>query len=474
MGQRMKKKHAFIMASLVIMLITSILIFRYLFSGYPFDDNKPTDNTVEMFVDVAEGDEEDDYKTAFSVIETDPRFLASDQWLIQTVTDYSLGFEPDIDSLVRYYLAAEDFKMLYLFDLRFHENLTTAEEFSIARQTAQSLARYLYEERGEDALFEPLSDTDRNGWLQSIGIERAYFDPYNGYLDEYRVISNHPLKIKSENATYNINDNFIVEDQDIESFSFDTAERIELFLYRDAFGKEYLMNWLKENAGEGFKEVAPPIRIEYLLDSSYNISTAGGGIIRLNSVWPYLHEYVHIIFPVRGREGSMIWNVEGFAEYLSEMVAPFPYAFMSREDRIKEYGFGATYFSGEQAEVAEPLIRERYLSYIETEEIISLDPRLVYDAITAVLMSDVGAYLLEGCGPRLLPINQRSINKRDQKNPGNELSYYGAASFVAWLIDIYSLETAIQIARPANPDLVSIFGKDYEELRNEWLAYLNR
>ena len=62
------------------------------------------------------------------------------------------------------------------------------------------------------------------------------------------------------------------------------------------------------------------------------------------------------------------------------------------------------------------------------------------------------------------------INGRDFDGVGAELSYNQAASLVLYLADTYGIEKVLDAYH--SQDIVSVFGKGYEELKSDWLAYL--
>ncbi|MCL1820952.1 MAG: hypothetical protein FWG36_09910 [Oscillospiraceae bacterium] len=446
----MKNKRFFVLAGLLFLL--AIGVFIYYFVVY---DNTPND-----------------YETIFNSLLEDSRLSSSEKWLATAVNQNALGGEPNVDMLANYYQTADNLNLLRLFDTRFAEQLNTDDELNIATHTAQSIARHIIDTKGADALFNPLSDIDRNVWLQSIGVEREYADPYGGYLDRYSVTDFNPLKITSNEAFYTI-EPFSFDR--VPAFEFDTAERIELFLYREAFGKEYIMNWLRENSAEGFSVVIPPVvQLQYRTDKDALTSKVGKRTITLNRTADHLHEYVHTILPLT--LGVLAWNNEGFAEYLAEFITPFSYKKEFYEILYKEYSLGDIFFFEEQSKAADALIRERYIRYTGNNDIVPLDMRSLYDAVSSVMTSDVGDFLREDCILLLKPIIQILNLQRPEAiaDPGNKLSYLEAASFIAYLCDTYSLETTIQIARKENPDMLAVFGKDYNTLLGDWIEFLNR
>jgi len=223
--------------------------------------------------------------------------------------------------------------------------------------TANSLARYIVEIRNVDALFKPLSDDYKTGWLRSIGVDREYIDPYDGYLDIYTVTGLNPLVVACSDASYRL-DTYSWDR--LPEFGFDTASRMENFLHREAHGKEYIINWLLENAGEQFQLVYYPLvrPITYNNDQSLYRSRVVGYRVYIRDVESSLHEYIHVIL-----RGPVAWQFEGLAEFLSKIV--YPYSYIKEYSEGWDYGLGANFFSREAEDEYEELLLERYRRYGE-------------------------------------------------------------------------------------------------------------
>jgi len=410
------------------------------------------------------------YVDLFSMLLLDERLESAEKWVFTAVTENARGAEPDIDILKNHYLKTDDFQLLRLFGTRFIERLNTAEELAVSTHTAVSLARFIVDERGADALFGYTSEADKSLWLSSIGVERDYIDPFNGYLDVFSVTCNDPLTITCSEAIYTLETYSFAEP----SLGFDTAERIERFLYREAHGKEYINNWLRENVVENISLVLPPRnRITYENNSNISMSTGNFRTLRitLKHTADHLHEYIHIILTRHGQT----WQNEGISEYLSQFVYPDSYFREVCENHLDEGGrFVSMFFSSQYWDSYETIIYDHYLRFIAEDEVsYPLNIRALYDAVSAALLTDVDGSLRENGILKVKPISQ-IYPRADRSNPGNELSYIEAASFVAYLVDTYSFETTTRLLIVTDPDISSIFGKDYYELRSEWIDSLTQ
>ncbi|MCL2031643.1 MAG: hypothetical protein FWG93_08880, partial [Oscillospiraceae bacterium] len=370
----------------------------------------------------------------------DERLASAEAWVAAGVAANAAGVKPDLEILADYYRSAEELGLLRLFCTRFDESLNTAGELEIAAWTAQSLARYIEETKGFDALFEPIEDADKTGWLRRIGVERVYADPYEGYLDRYTVTGFDPLVVHCDDALY------ILEPYagSLPSLGFDTAARMETFLYREAHGKEYILDWLRANAGAEISRLLPlDSQVTYRNNPrAARSETRRGAVyksITLHNPSPHLHEYIHLI---TGR--SYLWARKGIAEYLSALVYPMSY----EADLNDEYGLGRFLADAQTEDRYGPFIRERYARYTGREAEAPFDVRALFDAVSAALASDEEGLLRQDNVFRLRPLPEvypEDLIVGQRVSPGDMMSSLEAASFIAFLTDTYAFETVIQM-----------------------------
>ena len=99
----------------------------------------------------------------------------------------------------------------------------------------------------------------------------------------------------------------------------------------------------------------------------------------------------------------------------------------------------------------------------KTDSVDTFDFRLYTDAHARVEL-DADTYKTLGYVYKL-------VNKTDCNAVGNELSYEQATSLVLYLIDNYGIEKVLEAYR--TQDIEIAFGKGYEDLKADWLVYLN-
>jgi len=446
-----------------------------------WDDAAPTINMQDPIVSAPPDDENPivgvnpatptGVAKVFSQLLEDERLSSAEHWVQAAVLLGASGTEPDIGMIAAYYGAVDDFAMLRLFATRFCKTLNSDDELAISEHTALSLAAYLIEYENVDALFEHVSDLVKTGWLHSIGVYREYIDPYEGYLDSMVITGLNPLVARTDKSSFNLN-----------TFSFraailgfDTAARMENFLFRELHAQEYILNWLQENAGDSFSFVHIPDFVRYHANSTYTRSSADPDrqVIYLNSAFGHLHEYVHIIFQdgssSKGIGGT--WRQEGLAQYLADVIYPHNYETMA----FKEYGIDR-FVSGDSLEKYGVFIYEKYSLYTGNELSYPPDIRALYDALSyALMLSDDDDEDLIRRHFIFWPINKypHASYRFEDDTLGNMLSYIEAASFIAFLADTYTFEKTLRLTN-TRVCIEDIFGKSYVELHSEWIDWLKR
>jgi len=402
-----------------------------------------------------------DPTTGFSQILADDRLQQyNNYWLQEAIILSAAGVEPDIDMLVDFYESADDFSMLRLFPTRFCKTLCSTEELMISTHTALSLANFILQKESKEALFEYITDQTRTDWLNYIGVQREYSDPYDGFLDAFTIKGLNPMIAEAHNATFNFRTYSVPHSPPL---GFDTASRMETFLYREMHGIEYISEWLNANAGEKLSFVKTPDMVTYQNGEHIRHGAAypKSQLIHLANTIGHLHEYIHIILYT-----PYGWLNEGLAVYLSEIVYPSHY----RRILFEEYGL-RVFLSDESIRKYESLIRDTYYMYTGNELSYPPDMRALIDTFSLILLFDDDDWLREYFIFRPIYILDR-LNLNGN-NIGNEMSRYEAASFVAYLTDVYSFEKLLQLAEPWAV-FESVFGKNYEELRSDWIKSLSK
>lgn len=372
---------------------------------------------------------------------------------------YVFGEEPDRDNLREYYSKTEDISVLSLFGARFYEGWNTDEEIRIAKDTATSLVSYLVEQGKEEFILSQAVTAEKNEWLKSIGVERIYENPYEfaDNLIDFSKSKEYSLIMYSDEANYYLTS--------IDSLS--TTQAVEEFIYKDYEGRKYILDYLEENAPNNFQYIQTDVKPEYFISSTEPIFggiTVTSGKITLWFPFAHLHEYVHVITGLSAG-AHKLWMNEGLAEYLSRIIYPNNYPVQvdfegitpdNLPDSPEFYRIGMQYYKDQGGK-------------FPPEEI---DRRLYMDAIVygSALESKVDESVAAGSIARIYGVNDFD------KEGGNELTYKQAASFTAYLIDEFSLDTYLDyyIGARRGESFEEVFGITYEDAKEDWIEYFQR
>lgn len=191
------------------------------------------------------------------------------------------------------YEQASDLDSLSLFIGYFIESFASEEEISLAQQTATAVTRYILEHYGIDALTREDCIAYKQEWLQSIGVDQIYMDPYAEELQDYRFSKStgYPLV-----ATTSLDHRFYLQPVD----DMKTAKDVRCFLYDAAIYSRALLALFQEEAPDYYKTIKS--RWEGQLNIFCNIGRGSyarptAGKVKLQMSYAYMFEIMHILNP---------------------------------------------------------------------------------------------------------------------------------------------------------------------------------
>lgn len=241
----------------------------------------------------------------------------------------------DIAQLKAAYEQASDLDSLSMFISYFTEPFASVEEIDLAQQTATAITRYILEHYGIDALVGKDDIAYKQEWLQSIGVDRIYSDPYAQVLQDYRFTKANGYALV---ATTSLNHRFYL--QPVEDMQ--TAKDVRIFLYEAAAYSQSLLDLFREEAPDYYKTVKS--RWEGQLNIFCN--TGGGSYVqptarkvKLQLSYAYMHELTHILHPTPKniRYATEILPYEGLCEYVSSLFPFYSNTRMCYEDVLCKY-----------------------------------------------------------------------------------------------------------------------------------------
>lgn len=241
----------------------------------------------------------------------------------------------DIAQLKAAYEQASDLDRLSMFISYFTEPFASAEESALAQQTATAITRYILEHYGIDALARKDDIAYKQGWLQSIGVDRIYSDPYAQVLQDYRFTKANGYALV---AITSLNHRFYLQPME----DMQTAKDVRIFLYEAAAYSQSLLDLFREEAPDYYKTVKS--RWEGQLNIFCN--TGGGSYVqptarkvKLQLSYAYMHELTHILHPTPKniRYATEILPYEGLCEYVSSLFPFYSNTRMCYEDVLCKY-----------------------------------------------------------------------------------------------------------------------------------------
>ena len=342
------------------------------------------------------------------------------------------------------YREAADFRQMGspdLYDLNllcFNENFALSEDVEAAKNNACYFASEYLSAHSEEEFLKLLSDS---GTVEGIGsanemLEAFYRDngvecsltgiryQYGGMFLDYAAACEYAVFYMDkdwQDQTWETNpkvsEHFLHEDYSEVRAFFECNVR-QMGQYQEFFGFDSYNNDLSVNFTNGKGDIYVPELHTTYLDSMVSLS----------------HEYIHSLMGKYCR-GQSKWNVEGFARCYDCLYNDYAYDFWNHDYNN----------AGEDSPKAK-LYVNKYIEHIGRPIDIRTDYRDFSDFITYAygMMSD----------------------------PNND--YDSGASFVAYLVDVYGKQEVFQYVLTGNSGYNAEWGKSYEELVQDWNAYLSQ
>ena len=371
------------------------------------------------------------------------------------VYEYVFDIGYNNDQIKEYLSGEENLPVLNLFYPRLFEKYSDKKDAEMFAQILASFATETIQETGlEHYLREPATEKSVNDWLRKIGSDIQYVD---GSLNctnqlEFHRDNAYGLNITCGNVTY-LSKNF--------KSSFDSVSELEDMIVWEMRTRDALEQYLREN------NVSSPM-FDPTFRLTYEFRQKMSGISRTrsmdNSALIYFynisqetltHELAHAFVGTVNED--KYWMNEGVAEFFS--MAVFPQT--SRKD--------AFYNSVRNNAIADSLCIDSYVKIQGIpEDIEEVDMSTVIDA-------HVYAYW---CGDEEMkvPILMQTLAERGSagsSDPGGEMSYWEAESFVAYLIENYSFEDTWN-CMTSDLSFEEVYGKPYNLLKKDWTLNIRK
>lgn len=371
----------------------------------------------------------------------------------------------DVAQLKAAYEQARDLDGLSLFISYFTEPFASTEEIALAQQTSTAVTRYILERYGIDALAQEDCTAYKQEWLQSMGVDRTYTDPYAHVLQDYRFTKANGYALV---ATTSLDHRFYL--QPVEDMQ--TAKDVRIFLYEAAAYSQSLLDLFHEEAPDYYQAVKS--RWEGQLNIFCN--TGGGSYVRpatrkvkLQLSYAYMHELTHILHPTPKniRYATDILPYEGLCEYVSSLFPFYNHARMCYEDVLCKYQH-----TGDAAGEGKSLNADNRKYWARVTEIYLANAAMP----ASIAEMDMSLFIHAQV---LAPMRYAEELKNSVWSyPLNRLESDGftsfqAGNFTGYLIRQSSLNTYLDYCAGVKT-FEQAFGLSFEEAKENWYIYVEQ
>ena len=368
-----------------------------------------------------------------------------------------------------YFSWSADMELLSLFPAYFTDEFTSSRERELAWQTAGWLCRFIVENYGYSALAGEVGDALKSEWLLSIGVDRAYTDPYRGALDgfSWETSTKYPLILTTQKG-----DTFYLTAL---KGDMDDSEDVRAFLYEAIVGPQQVIDGLRADAPEYAaymqENFARPLKYYIEPDSpDYSYANWAAQEIHVGFTSSIIHETMHIltrVYATHERYYMEMWKVEGLAEYLTLKYG----SSMNRKEGIfwemTEYDTMPSEQDDERTAFLKEVVRNGYEFYREEAgglpECAEEVDELLYSLSMAKALQLSQYDEWNSVGDAFSELNSRSVSQRF----ANGLTYNESLSFSDYLIRTYSLEKFLDFCMDET-HFEDFYGISYEEAMEGW------
>ncbi len=342
---------------------------------------------------------------------------------------------------------------------RFLKEFNSEEELESSIQVSSSFVKYIIDKYGFEYLYSEEILEIFKEWARDIGITNEYSDDYES-LYKYVLFERN---LECNLVAYHGETTYYINKMER---NLERSSDIDEFLYKNILSRKLSLDIVSNLAMEYKLEYRKDSNLNIYLDDSIYKSRAIGDNIYLRKPSQHTHEYIHILLKDNPEDH---WESEGIAEYLGVIACPNEYMYNSKiihEYFLKNY---ASYHDLDPKSLEYNLM-DYYFKH--TEDFLKqeeFEMRLYYDANSYMFN------YIERNGDKYYakPLYEHFGLKESLRKEGDELSYFEAGSFIAFLVDEYSLGKVLQLS--GNTDSFElIFEDSYSNLKSEWLNYIKR
>ncbi|MBQ3490873.1 MAG: hypothetical protein IJA86_09820 [Clostridia bacterium] len=370
---------------------------------------------------------------------------SSEEWISYGLAAFERGKQ--VENLKEFFSDRKNMTYLTLYDHFF----TYDKEKSVP--VAEALFAFIYNEYGVEALLDLNKRCEyKSAYLKSLGLEIEYSNApeVEIFLASMNFSSDATYKyiISFDNVTYYFED-----------FSAGSPSQYHSLLYYSTTGLFEMIEYLKSNNLNEGLDTERKFNYYMTFDGSgYSKTLHSNGNMYINNSSSTLHEAVHAMGITKNNN---IWLSEGICNYFGIS--------LGFNDQIAESCIQILtmakqgYFDGNAQYILYKRLYEDYSARGgKMDSVDTFDFRLFTD-VQARMELDTNTYKTLGDAYKI-------VEQTDCNAVGNELSYEQATSLVLYLVDTYGIEKVLEAYH--SQEIEAAFGKGYEDLKADWLAYL--
>lgn len=324
-----------------------------------------------------------------------------------------------------------------------------------AEQIAALFYRYVMDNHGYEALF----DTDKR-----IAYKDAFLKTYVPELT-YANDADAELTLSRMTCDSNANYRYIIRLDGMTYCFADYEYPISLvhrLLYNNTLAVADLKAYLQTVEGyENYFNLSQYLRYNMTLNGGVSSTKRSTKIMTVNDTYAMLHETVHALSLYQDQEN--LWLSEGMAEYLGKslgfdrMVTQTHYLSLFY---VEQGMYDAYIAAGDPDALRYSEVYRRYTAWGgQISSMEGFDDKLYTDAYAAAEFEFASAETLGSV--------YEALNDKVYTGDGAELTYKQAASFAAYLIERFGIETVLAVLVEYER-FEEVFGASYAALYEQW------
>lgn len=379
-------------------------------------------------------------------------FGVSEPWIAYGIAAKAFDFSVNENLLWNFWTHVSAQDIFMRFGARYSPSFYNETDIKLSRDTAASLTAYVIEKHGWDALFEN-GGSFENEWLKANDIERTLSNPLETELTGFKYYSSneYPGIIETDIGNYyvcNVAHNIVRSNH-------------EGLIFMDRRSRAFLNDFISENVKRNINlfdlNRLSNVNIHRLDSPETREREAyfiGNNLFIRHDNYFYLNELIRYLYDARTYPEQFDWLTDLIVTYIAlRDSGSYNASFMERGLNLN---IPNSLFPGWMVE--EYMARNTNYNTEHQRDAILICH--VYAYLSIVRTRDHTANMMAR------PVVPGAVDV-----PG-ELSFVQQRSFIAFLIDTYSLDTIFDFYGMDIIDFDAIYGKSYVELREEWKNFL--